>query len=99
MRTLYAQRRQATAEGLQLILGCHGQIDAQPGGMHLVLRLKTGASDRRLVARMLQEGLYGEALTDWMADGRGAPALLLNFTNVDSSKTAEALARRILKLL
>jgi GntR family transcriptional regulator/MocR family aminotransferase len=34
-----------------------------------------------------------------MADGRGAPALLLNFTNVDSRKTAEALARRIQKLL
>ena len=48
---------------------------------------------------MLEEGLYGEALTDWTTDRDGAPALLLSFTNIDSQDTAERLGTRILKLM
>lgn len=99
MRKLYAERREATAAGLESVLGKHVRIDPQPGGMHLILRLQGKRSDRRLVARMHEEGLYGEALTDWFVGGKGASALLLNFTNIDSRRTAEGLARRLLKLM
>ena len=99
MRKLYAERRSVTAAGLESVLGKHVRIDSQPGGMHLILRLQGRRSDRRLVARMLQEGLYGEALSDWTMGRDGASALLLNFTNIDSQHTAEKLGRRILKLL
>ncbi|MCY1373913.1 hypothetical protein D9M69_612140 [compost metagenome] len=67
--------------------------------MHLILRLQGRQSDRQLVALMRQEGLYAEALTDWMSDGEDASALLLGFTNVDSQDTAEQLGERLLKLL
>jgi GntR family transcriptional regulator/MocR family aminotransferase len=99
MRKLYAERRDATAEGLASVLGQHVRIDAQPGGMHLILRLQGGLSDRQLVARMRAEGLYAEALTDWTIDRDEASALLLNFTNVDSRQTAESLGKRILSLI
>jgi GntR family transcriptional regulator / MocR family aminotransferase len=99
MRRLYAERREATAAGLESVLGKYMRIDSQPGGMHLILRLHGRRSDRRLVARMLEEGLYGEALTDWTMDSDGASALLLNFTNIDSQRTAENLGGRILKLI
>jgi GntR family transcriptional regulator/MocR family aminotransferase len=99
MRKLYAERREATAAGLGSVLGRHMQIDSQPGGMHLILRLRGRQSDRRLVERMRKAGLYGEALTDWTASGEGPAALLLNFTNIDSRSTAESLGRRILSLL
>ncbi|KQZ79436.1 DNA-binding protein [Rhodanobacter sp. Root561] len=99
MRKLYAERREATAAGLESVLGKHVRIDPQPGGMHLILRLQGKRSDRRLVARMHEEGLYGEALTDWFVGGKGASALLLNFTNIDSRRTAEGLARRLVKLM
>ncbi|NEH56936.1 aminotransferase class I/II-fold pyridoxal phosphate-dependent enzyme [Rhizobium leguminosarum] len=99
MRRLYAERREMTAAGLESVLAGHMRIDSQPGGMHLILRLLGEHSDRELVARMRREGLYAEALTDWMIEGEAAPALLLNFTNIDSQRTAETLARRILKLL
>jgi GntR family transcriptional regulator / MocR family aminotransferase len=99
MRRLYAERRDATAAGLEGVLGKYMRIDSQPGGMHLVLRLQRRHSDRRLVARMRDEGLYAEALTQWTAGGGGPSALLLNFTNVDSQRTAEKLAARILRLL
>ena len=48
---------------------------------------------------MRKEGLYAEALTDWMLEGEGASALLLNFTNINSESTAENLATRILRLI
>ncbi|MDM0079437.1 PLP-dependent aminotransferase family protein [Variovorax sp. J31P179] len=99
MRKLYAERREATAAGLEGVLGKYLNIDPQPGGMHLVLRLRGRRSDRGVVARMREDGLYGEALTDWMARGSGPSAVLLNFTNIDSQRTAEKLALRILARL
>ena len=99
MRKLYAARREATVAGLASALGKQMRIDPQPGGMHLILRLQGQKSDRRLVARMRDEGLYGEALTAWTRDGDGASALLVGFTNIDSRATAEALGRRILRLM
>lgn len=99
MRKLYAERREATVAGLQSVLPKNVRIDTQPGGMHLILRLPAKQSDRRVVSRMRDEGLYAEALTDWMAGGERASALLLGFTNVDSQRTAESLGRRILTLL
>jgi GntR family transcriptional regulator/MocR family aminotransferase len=99
MRKLYAERRETTTAGLESVLGKHMRIDAQPGGMHVILRLQGQQSDRRLVARMREEGLYGEALTNWTMNGDGASALLLNFTNIDSQGTAENFGRRILKLI
>jgi GntR family transcriptional regulator/MocR family aminotransferase len=99
MRKLYAERRSTTAAGLQSALGKRMRIDSLPGGMHLILRFDGLPSDRRLVARMLDDRLYGEALSDWIAGDEKASAVLLNFTNIDSQRTAEALGKRILKLL
>jgi GntR family transcriptional regulator/MocR family aminotransferase len=99
MRKLYAARREATAAGLESVLGKHVRIDSQPGGMHLILRLQGRRSDRRLVERMREDGLYGEALTDWVIGSDGPSALLVNFTNIDSQGTAEKFGRRILKLI
>jgi GntR family transcriptional regulator/MocR family aminotransferase len=99
MRKLYAERRAAAIEGLQEVLAPHVRIDAQPGGMHLILRLKGQRSDRRLVARMREDGLYAEALRDWTQQGEGGQALLVGFTNIDSRETARKLGRRILRLI
>ena len=99
MRKLYGERRDITAAGLQEVLGKYVSIDSQPGGMHLILRLMARRSDRRLVARMLEAGLYAEALTDWTVHREGASALLLNFTNVDSQEQAERLGKRIREIM
>ncbi|WP_382327873.1 PLP-dependent aminotransferase family protein [Hydrogenophaga sp. UC242_50] len=99
MRKLYAQRREAATAGLERVLGAHLSIDAPPGGMHLVLRLKARRSDRRLAARLREEGLSAEALSDWAMDGPVAPALLLGFTNIETEAVAEKLGARILRLL
>jgi GntR family transcriptional regulator/MocR family aminotransferase len=99
MRKLYTERREATAAGLESVLGKHMKIDSQPGGMHLILRLQDPQSDRGLVARMREDGMHAEALTDWKMSGDADAALLLSFTNIDSQHTAEKLGNRILKLM
>jgi GntR family transcriptional regulator / MocR family aminotransferase len=99
MRKLYAERRAATAAGLESVLGKNVRIDLQPGGMHLILRLRGNRSDRRLAASMRKQGLYAEALTDWTRRNDGASALLLNFTNIASRRVAENFGRRILGLM
>lgn len=99
MRRLYAERRSLTVSALEKVLGDRVSIDPQPGGMHLLLRLPGDQSDRPIVARMREAGLYAEALTDWSTNEEKSSALLLNFTNIESINTAEKLAKRLLKLL
>lgn len=98
MRKLYAERRSFTVAALGGVLGNRVRIDAQPGGMHLVLRL-AGRSDRELVTRMRKDGLYAEALTDWTMTGDGPSGLLVNFTNVETTDMAVSLAHRLLALM
>jgi len=99
MRKLYGERREATARGLKKALGNHIHIDAQPGGMHLILRLAEQQSDSALVERLQQAGIYAEALSDWSILGKTGSALLLGFANIDSEGTAERLGKRIIELM
>jgi GntR family transcriptional regulator / MocR family aminotransferase len=99
MRKLYGERREATARGLRKALGDHIAIDHQPGGMHLILRLKAFQSDTLLVQRLGQAGIYAEALSEWNVQSQTGPGLLLGFANIDSQASAEALGKRILQLL
>jgi GntR family transcriptional regulator / MocR family aminotransferase len=99
MRKLYGERREAAAKGLAKVLGKHMRIDPQPGGMHLFLRMQGRWSDSLLAARMREQGMYAQALTDLSLSDDVAPALLVSFTNVDSQSTAEKLGKRILKLM
>lgn len=99
MRKLYAERRREAVAGLEHILGDHLLIDAQPGGMHLILRPREPLSDRALAADMLRHGLYAEALSDWSVEAAQSSALLINFTNIENRKSAEKLAKRVLALI
>jgi GntR family transcriptional regulator/MocR family aminotransferase len=99
MRKLYGERRKAAATGLEQVLGAHMRIEPQQGGMHLILSMRRGGSDRSLAERIRGHGMYAQALTDWSIAKRVQPALLIGFTNIDSETTAENLGRRILKLI
>jgi GntR family transcriptional regulator / MocR family aminotransferase len=99
MRKLYALRRDTTAAGLMLVLGQHLHAAPQPGGMHLVLRLRGAQSDHALAARMRGQGMAAQALSDLTQGAPGPGAILLGFTNVASSQEAIALGMRIKALL
>lgn len=99
MRRLYAERRQAVAEGLTTVLGARMTIEPQPGGMHLVARLAGRHADRRLAGRMREHGLYAGALSQWSTAAPEQSALLISFTNIASQRQAEELGERIAALL
>src|SRR5471030_2684847 len=99
MRRLYAERRRIAAEGLNAVLGQHLRIDPQPGGMHLVLRMKGHHTDRALAAHMLADGMAALALSKRTVLPHAASALLLGFTNIDTPQRARELGQRILQLM
>jgi GntR family transcriptional regulator/MocR family aminotransferase len=99
MRRLYAERRALAVRGLTNVLGTHLTLDAQPGGMHLILRTPPGVDDSVLAARLRGQGMAPDALSEWYDGPAGAAALLLGFTNIASADQAEALAQRIRALL
>ncbi|RFP24315.1 PLP-dependent aminotransferase family protein [Duganella sp. BJB488] len=99
MRRLYAERRQIAAQGLDAVLGKHLRIDPQPGGMHLILRMKGRHTDRALAERMRQDGMAALALSERTVLPHAASALLLGFTNIDTPQRARELGKRILRLL
>ena len=99
MRKLYSERRAFTVAGLNKVLGNRVHIDANPGGMHLILRLGNQMTDWELVERMRQDGLFAEALSEWSLLGEKPSGLLLGFANITSQASAEQLGERILALL
>jgi GntR family transcriptional regulator/MocR family aminotransferase len=99
MRKLYSERRAFTVAGLNKVLGNRVHIDANPGGMHLILRLGNQRTDWELVERMRQDGLFAEALSEWSLLGEKPSGLLLGFANITSQASAEQLGERILALL
>ena len=99
MRKLYSERRAFTVAGLNKVLGNLVHIDANPGGMHLILRLGNQMTDWELVERMRQDGLFAEALSEWSLLGEKPSGLLLGFANITSQASAEQLGERILALL
>jgi len=99
MRRLYAERRECAADGLSSVLGKYMQVEPQPGGMHLVLRMKGYHTDRALAARMRENGMSALALSERGVLPHIPSALLLAFTNIDTQARAQELGKRILKIM
>jgi GntR family transcriptional regulator/MocR family aminotransferase len=85
--------------GLKSVLGERIHIDANPGGMHLILRLNASCADSLMVQRMREAGLFAEALSEWHQGPDKPSGLLLGFANIDSLASAQALGQRILALM
>jgi len=99
MRKLYGERRKVAAEGVDSLLGKYLRVDSQPGGMHMILRMRGRRSDKPLAEAMRKDGMYAHTLSQRSVQHQVQPGLLLGFTNIDSATTIEALAQRILKLI
>ncbi|KAB2912639.1 MAG: PLP-dependent aminotransferase family protein [Hyphomicrobiaceae bacterium] len=93
MRRLYASRRAALAEAMARTFGDALPIDIEPGGMHLLGRLRTGVSDTEIAAASTEAALAVHALSSLSIARRPPRGLLLSFTNVPEQRALE-LCRR-----
>ena len=94
IRQLYAERRAALVEALHKHAGAALNIELQPGGMHLLARMRQGRDDAGLVARMSAHGIAPAPLSECGVEAPYAAGLLIGFTNVDVRQASDA-ARRL----
>jgi GntR family transcriptional regulator/MocR family aminotransferase len=98
MRGLYATRRAALAGALGDSFGDRVELSLQPGGMHLLLRLRAAGSDVALARRAAAQGLAPTPLSPHYLGRRRVQGLLLGFTNVpepSAARRADALRRAV----
>ena len=95
MRRLYSERRAQTMAALERGLQGCVRVEPSPGGMHLVLRLPSEASDRRLAEQLLQEGMAVQPLSPWWVGAPQGPAILASFTNCPQPEQAERLGELV----
>jgi GntR family transcriptional regulator / MocR family aminotransferase len=98
MRILYATRRAALADALRAEFGGSIQIDMQPGGMHLLVRINEGMDDATLAKRAQSAGFGAEALSKRAIKHQCGQGLLVGFTNVTEADAPE-IARRLRRVL
>jgi GntR family transcriptional regulator/MocR family aminotransferase len=94
MRSLYAARRKAMADALIAAFGDQLKIDPTFGGMHIIARLASNASDAELVLLAEQHGLMPDALSRHAIAHDCGQGLLLAFTNVPETQ-APAMAQML----
>ena len=94
MRTLYGARRQALSQALAQAMPGGYRVEAEPGGLHLLLRTPDGADDTLLAHKAQAHGLAVTALSSLVIAHDPGRALLLGFTNV-AEQDAPALAERL----
>jgi GntR family transcriptional regulator / MocR family aminotransferase len=98
MRRIYASRRAALIEALEV--GQSGQftIDASPSGLMLLLRLKPNDNDEALVARLSATGLEAQSLSSHYAGRDKEQGLMLSFAGF-TEKELRASAKRLIEVL
>ncbi|SMH58632.1 MocR-like pyridoxine biosynthesis transcription factor PdxR [Azospirillum agricola] len=79
MRALYAGKRAALLDALGREFAGLGKPEAGDAGMHVLLRLPDGCSDRALAERAARVGLTAPPLSGYGVDGVGGNALVLGF--------------------
>jgi len=94
MRTLYGARREALSQALQQTMPDGFRVEAEPGGLHLLLRTPDGADDTLLARKAQARGLAATALSSLAVAHDPGRALLLGFTNLPQ-QDAPALAERL----
>jgi GntR family transcriptional regulator/MocR family aminotransferase len=78
-RQLYAERRNALAQALRREFGSEIEILGAEAGMHLVVTLPPGLSDRKISAHAAQEGLWLWPLSAAYAGTNARQGFILGF--------------------
>ncbi|HBV76837.1 MAG TPA: PLP-dependent aminotransferase family protein [Vibrio sp.] len=95
MRKLYRDRLELTAKVFNDVLGDKISVEPQPGGMNMLVTLKnSNIDDVALSQKMIETGLYAQALSQW-SSRPVPPCLILSFTNIKTEEECRELAYRL----
>lgn len=99
MRKLYKKRRDFVAQTLIHVLGDKISINPQPGGMHIILKLRdSNRDDKEISGKLLKAGLFSQPLSQW-SSAPISPGLIVSFTNIQTEDECQQLAHRLKQLL
>ena len=98
MRNLYRQRRQILINVINDELSSIFKIEAQAGGMHIVVELINGQTAKQFSVVANKNGLSVESLDDWCIKETNKQILLLGFTNICDEITAYKYCQQLLKI-
>jgi GntR family transcriptional regulator / MocR family aminotransferase len=98
MRSLYAERRGAMVAAVAEVFGERLRVELQQGGMHILARPQSRASDVVLVRRAFEHGLAPAVLSPFHAERPKAAGLLLGFANTPA-ETARREVQRLWQAL
>jgi GntR family transcriptional regulator / MocR family aminotransferase len=96
MRSLYANRREITANSLTEILGQYVEVNTYKNGMQLVAKIISNHSDVKIATAFNKFGYNIHPLSSWSSDP-SQNGLIIGFTNVPNVKTSDIAAKKLLQ--
>jgi GntR family transcriptional regulator / MocR family aminotransferase len=92
MRTHYRRRQDALQRHLRDSLDGLVNIEVLNAGLHLIGWLPSELDDRHVAEAAWRRGLLPRPLSDFVAEGRFPPALMLGYSNLPDERIAAAVA-------
>ncbi len=92
-RQLYAERRSALVRALREEFGPQVEILGADAGMHLVMTLPPGLSDRKIAERAAEENLWLWPLSMAYAGANARQGFILGFASTRAEQMADAVRR------
>ncbi len=93
MRVLYRERRSALVSALREELGDTADVRGEKAGMHLVLMLPRGTSDRAVALRAADAGVWAMPLSTCRLGRASLPGLILGYGGADANELRAAVHR------
>jgi len=92
-RQLYAERRNALAQAIRKEFGAEVETLGAEAGMHLVITLPTGLSDRKISARAAKDGLWLWPLSSAYLGANARQGFILGFGGTKAEEMAHHVRR------
>ncbi|MGB4116737.1 MAG: PLP-dependent aminotransferase family protein [Polaromonas sp.] len=99
MRTHYRKRQDALQHALSKALDGLVNVEVLNAGLHLIGWLPPELDDRRVAENAWRRGLLPRPLSDFVVEGRFAPALMLGFSNLPDERIPAAVQALRLAIL
>jgi GntR family transcriptional regulator / MocR family aminotransferase len=93
LRLVYAQRRKALIDALEIHFGDRAEVSGDQAGVSLVVRFQTRKSDQRFCMEAAKLGVGLMPLSAFMSKGESQGAYLMGFANLEADHIEQGIKR------